>query len=52
MVHLPLHWQGVKSFKALDRQGAWQLLACEKRGSDLVIRHELAYLTPLNILAE
>ncbi len=51
-VHLPAHWRGVRSFKALDRRGRWQPLASERKGSDLIVRRRLEYLAPLYILAE
>ena len=51
-LHLPPHWQGVKAFRTLDRQGNWKPLACERRDGELVIRQALSYLMPMYILAE
>ena len=51
-LHLPPHWQRAKAFRALDRQGEWQNVACGRDSADLIVRQPLRFLEPLCLLAE
>ena len=51
-LHIPAYWQEAKNFKIMDKQGVWQQAEFEKKGDQLILRHEFAYLTPVYILGE